>query len=74
MADEGDLAKKSEDFHNRIALIAAFRNKGSAAMSNRYCEDCGGEIPDKRRLAERGCTRCVVCQNKAEGRGKGEIS
>jgi len=73
MADEGDLARESEDFHNRIALMP-FRKKGPAAMSNLYCEDCGGKIPEKRRRAEPGCTRCVVCKNKAEGRGKREIS
>lgn len=74
MADEGDLAKKSEDFHNRIALMA-FRNNSPAAISNLSCEDCGEKISEKRRRAEQGCTRCVGCQNRAEGRGsgKGEI-
>lgn len=30
--------------------------------SELYCEDCGNEIPIQRRLASKGCTRCVKCQ------------
>lgn len=30
------------------------------------CEDCEEPIPEARRKAVPGCTRCVVCQEKAE--------
>ncbi|SOD42315.1 TraR/DksA C4-type zinc finger protein [Nitrosovibrio sp. Nv4] len=31
-----------------------------------HCEDCGDEIPKERRLATRGITRCIGCQNVFE--------
>lgn len=30
------------------------------------CEDCGNEIPIKRREAQPGCTRCITCQHDFE--------
>ena len=30
------------------------------------CEDCGEDIPEPRRQAIKGCTRCVWCQELAE--------
>ena len=27
-----------------------------------HCEDCGEPIPERRRQAVPGCTRCVACQ------------
>jgi phage/conjugal plasmid C-4 type zinc finger TraR family protein len=33
------------------------------------CEDCGGNIPEKRRLAVPGCRRCVECQMDFEEGG-----
>ena len=32
-------------------------------FSEKYCEDCDGEIPEARRKAQKGCTRCVACQS-----------
>lgn len=31
-----------------------------------YCEDCLEAIPEARRLAMPGCTRCVNCQSMAD--------
>ncbi|QQG32261.1 putative zinc-finger containing protein [Citrobacter phage CkP1] len=31
--------------------------------SEKYCEECDEEIPEARRLAIKGCTRCVACQS-----------
>jgi phage/conjugal plasmid C-4 type zinc finger TraR family protein len=33
-------------------------------QSEKYCEDCDEEIPEARRLAVKGCTKCVACQSK----------
>lgn len=32
--------------------------------SEKYCEDCDEEIPEARRLAVKGCTKCLACQSK----------
>ena len=31
-----------------------------------HCEDCGAEIPEKRRRAVPGVRRCVTCQAEAD--------
>jgi len=31
-----------------------------------FCEDCDAPIPEQRRRAVRGVTRCVSCQDMAE--------
>lgn len=41
-----------------------------ASESSEECEDCGCEIPQKRREAMPGCTTCVQCQAKRERQGK----
>ena len=46
--------------------IIAVRMKNRMAESAFECEDCGGRIPQKRRLAVPGCTRCVGCQELFE--------
>lgn len=32
------------------------------------CEDCGDEIPEARRNAMKGCTRCIDCQELFDSR------
>lgn len=34
--------------------------------SEEFCIDCDNEIPEKRRQAVKGCTRCIHCQSKHE--------
>ena len=31
--------------------------------SNKFCDDCGDEIPEKRRLFVKGVQFCVTCQS-----------
>lgn len=64
--DEADLGKESEEFHDRLALQVHQQKR--AVMINRYCEDCGEEIPEARRRAVPGCARCVRCQTEFEER------
>ena len=55
--------------HNNLNAVANVRRqlaKQATAESAEYCEDCGDEIPEARRLAVPGCQRCVFCQEKAE--------
>jgi len=37
-------------------------------IGNKYCDDCDIRIPDTRRLAVMGCTRCVDCQQIYESK------
>jgi phage/conjugal plasmid C-4 type zinc finger TraR family protein len=44
---------------NAIAAVQARMPKGE---SLEQCEDCGDDIPEQRRLAAKGCIRCIHCQ------------
>lgn len=37
------------------------------------CVDCGDPIPEGRRLAVKGCKRCIGCQEDEDKRPKGRI-
>ena len=62
-----DRAQQSEGYHRRLSLD---RIKGAvggpAAVSQLNCTGCGDEIPEVRRKAVPGCTRCVSCQQELE--------
>ena len=67
--DISDKATQQEELAREEALRqlslpenehGEFRQK--SASSRLFCEDCGGRIPKRRRLAVPGCTRCVGCQ------------
>lgn len=54
-----------------MAAVADLRNKlAEAALrpSLEECETCGEEIPEARRLAVKGVTKCIYCQQLAERR------
>lgn len=42
------------------------RNRLPRGESLTHCEDCGEEIPEKRRRAVPGVRRCVACQAEAD--------
>lgn len=44
---------------NRLVSVSAFE-----------CEDCGKPIPEARRIASQGCTRCIDCQTIFELKSK----
>lgn len=62
--DTFDKASEMETAH-RENSIAAVRNMDKT-MSSSMCLDCGEPIPEARRLAVKGCFRCVDCQIVAE--------
>lgn len=68
MPDEADIAQALNEQFQAAALAAHFRrgirNTGHAAVAE--CLTCGGDIPDARRRAQPGCTRCVSCQEQHE--------
>jgi len=65
MADQIDQAQQFADAHlqDSLARVAAERPTGP---SLERCEDCGERIPERRRRAMPGCTRCIACQEEAE--------
>ena len=49
------------------ALLAA-RARMPAGESALHCEECGEEIPERRRMALPGVRTCVPCQSERDGR------
>lgn len=68
MADSMDIVQqRTEEMLTRnIALIV----NRAPAISSTFCEDCDAPIPELRRRAYLGVTRCVSCQNIEEQRIK----
>jgi len=56
---------------NAVAKVQEALAKQRLLPSLEECEDCGEDIPEQRRLAMRGITRCVHCQGLFERRQKG---
>lgn len=65
MSDIADLAQEREEQFLAQSL-ARQAEKTTATVSNHYCDDCGDVIPEARRQAVQGCTRCVLCQEYFE--------
>ena len=65
MADFADNASDLSEVYLANALAArSARPVTTASLTE--CEECGGEIPHKRRIAVSGCTRCLECQQEFE--------
>lgn len=62
--DVFDRASELETMHRDAALSRIERYQGESAH---HCHECGAEIPEARRKARPGCTRCVKCQEKVDG-------
>lgn len=67
-----DQEELASDFAERlnetgVAVILAQLPKGESAE---YCEECGIDIPEKRRLAIKGVKYCVDCQGLFELKNK----
>lgn len=56
---------------NAVAKVQEALAKQRLLPSLEECEDCGEDIPEQRRLAMRGITRCVHCQELFERKQKG---
>jgi phage/conjugal plasmid C-4 type zinc finger TraR family protein len=51
---------------NAVADVQRRLQEQALQPSLTECEDCGEDIPEPRRQAIKGCTRCVWCQELAE--------
>lgn len=66
MPDLTDLSQEQEAEFNANALAEHFRNRPVITDSRTHCIDCETEIPINRRLAVKGCDRCINCQELLE--------
>ncbi|MEN4928366.1 TraR/DksA family transcriptional regulator [Erwinia billingiae] len=64
MADSMDIVQQrtEEMLERNIALIT----NRPVGVSASFCEDCNAPIPEQRRRAIHGVTRCVCCQDIEE--------
>ncbi|MBA2781094.1 TraR/DksA C4-type zinc finger protein [Billgrantia kenyensis] len=68
MADTADLA--GEIIETSLAIALARAQLPNTVATDPWCEECGEEIPQKRRLAAPWATTCINCQSVRERRGK----
>ncbi len=47
--------------------VKAARARMPAGESAEHCDDCGDDIPEKRRKALPGVRTCVACQSERDG-------
>lgn len=82
--DEADYAQQNEELFRRVAFANHARQRGNMGDGNygdtirnsselrscphNSCQDCGGEIGEKRLRANPAATRCIKCQAKAENK------
>lgn len=64
MMDFADRAQEQGEQSLRQSLRERVVYRGESEI---HCRDCGEEIPERRRRAVPGCTRCVDCQEDADG-------
>ena len=63
--DEADIAQRNQELLERRNLEAQLANMPHGESAEE-CEECGAPIPEKRRQAAPGCTRCIRCQEDFE--------
>lgn len=63
--DQFDRAQELDARYRRQALDE-WSKSISDGESETHCRECGDEIPEARRLAAPGCTRCRDCQQERE--------
>jgi phage/conjugal plasmid C-4 type zinc finger TraR family protein len=68
--EEAEIAQLNS-IHMHLNAIEEVRKKIPKGPSLEECEDCGEEIPEARRLAQQGITRCIYCQGLFERKQKG---
>ena len=60
-ARDGAVQEYSDDTES--ASVSEHRGRQPVGESERWCVECGEEIPEKRREALPGVKRCVACQS-----------
>lgn len=72
MADICDRGSEQAEYLLDVALHQhRQRSAGNVhAASAEFCDMCGTDIPEARRVAVPGCQHCVECQGAIERRGR----
>lgn len=65
--DEADIAQRNQELLERRNLEAHLSSMPQGESAEE-CEECGATIPEKRRQAAPGYTRCIRCQEDFERR------
>lgn len=68
MTDVYDRAQELELRQREQALARQAAASRMLGASLTHCDDCGEPIPEARRKAAPGCTRCIDCQSRRETR------
>lgn len=68
MVDTMDIAQQRQA--ERLAQDIAAVTQRPKGVSTFFCEECDSAIPEARRRAVSGVSRCVSCQEIAELRGR----
>ncbi len=68
--EEAEIAQINSLISNQNAInaVQAALAKQSRQPSLEFCETCGDEIPEARRIAVPGCTQCIICKDRSERR------
>lgn len=71
--EEQEVAQLNSIISNQNAVSSVQRKLAEQRKfeSLTECAECGDEIPEARRLAIKGCTMCVHCQQLEERRARG---
>ena len=68
MADEAENSSEAEAKYRNGAIMEVL-NRIQPCLSRFFCDECGDEIPEARRVAMPGCTLCIDCQKDFEKKG-----
>lgn len=60
--EEAEMGQVQGIFNNMNAIAAHRAMMDSRGASFLNCIECGEEIPQARRIAVKGCERCISCQ------------
>lgn len=66
MSDVIDIANDHADYLLQMSITQHQRRTAGHATSAVWCDSCGVDIPEARRLAVPGCQLCVDCQQLRE--------
>lgn len=66
--DDCDLANRYADTLHKTALANQLSKNKTAGESLNQCRECEADIPEARRKAVPGCSRCITCQTDFEER------
>lgn len=66
MSDDVDLAQSRETAERDALIAKATARHAGPVLTATECQDCGEEIPEARRKAVPGVSRCAFCQMELE--------